>query len=613
MPFIESNLDKIAQEAHAAGLSIIGPGRNSSYRVYRFLSCGHKQDIAVNMVRRNNFKCQQCFLTRISSEALRSGLQLISKKPRKNRYLYKFKLCEHYQAISLKNVREGAFHCRKCFNKRIETEAAVIGLEVIGSSKKNGYRKYRFTACNHQAEISMGQVRKKHARCRICFEANLHSEAAIANLKYVGPALKNAAKRKYRHVDCGHTAEYQTAKVRIGAISCKTCYENEVEALEGHLGLKCLKRLKRGYRLYSFEGCQHQHEIRLDSVRNGTARCWSCVPTPGKTLGAVPIDRMIAAKECGLKFLTSDDDRAYGIFEFAKCGHTQRIPWQSVRSAQVKCISCQEARFHKEASEVGLTLIGDAERAGYRTYRFQGCSHVQEVQIRNVRLGNFACRFCSDQRRIRAAKSAGLKIIGNGKNSSYLLYEFLKCGHQQEMQTTNVLNSKVRCSECRSNKLLKEASDVGLELLGSVKNNAYRLYRFLACGHEQEIQCSDVRSNSFQCFDCGTTSWNQESDVYLYKIQYGEAQWLKLGYAKNHEARVRRYGLPSEAEPTLEKLVSFSTAKEANMVERLVHEKFSTERIKPELMAKYHSKSGQTECYPITLLDEIKDALDAYA
>ena len=86
-----------------------------------------------------------------------------------------------------------------------------------------------------------------------------------------------------------------------------------------------------------------------------------------------------------------------------------------------------------------------------------------------------------------------------------------------------------------------------------------------------------------------------------------------MGYAKNHEARVRRYGLPSEAEPTLEKLVSFSTAKEANMVERLVHEKFSTERIKPELMAKYHSKSGQTECYPITLLDEIKDALDAYA
>ncbi len=46
--------------AEAVGLTLLGPGKNKHYRLYRFNVCGHKQEITTDHVRRDGFLCNQC-------------------------------------------------------------------------------------------------------------------------------------------------------------------------------------------------------------------------------------------------------------------------------------------------------------------------------------------------------------------------------------------------------------------------------------------------------------------------------------------------------------------------------------------------------------------------
>ena len=90
------------------------------------------------------------------------------------------------------------------------------------------------------------------------------------------------------------------------------------------------------------------------------------------------------------------------------------------------------------------------------------------------------------------------------------------------------------------------------------------MYEFIECGHQKEIQVSDVRRKSFSCNSCGETSWTQPSTLYLLEITVGNAKWLKLGYAKNVDARIERYGLPNNANVAKVKVKDFRTGQDAN-------------------------------------------------
>ena len=167
------------------------------------------------------------------------------------------------------------------------------------------------------------------------------------------------------------------------------------------------------------------------------------------------------------------------------------------------------------------------------------------------------------------------------------------------MQISNVIKNTFRCQKCLNDKIKNEATEANLSLKGPGKDKSYRLYEFHDCGHQQEIQCSDVRRKSFLCSICETSSWTQESYVYLLRIRFNKSQWLKLGYAKNIDSRISRYGLPENAMIEVLKKKKIKTGKDANKLERHIHNKYSNEKINSNHMERYHTKSGWHRMLPI--------------
>ena len=154
-----------------------------------------------------------------------------------------------------------------------------------------------------------------------------------------------------------------------------------------------------------------------------------------------------------------------------------------------------------------------------------------------------------------------------------------------------------------------ESDTVGLTLLGPGKTASHRTYRFNECRHEQEIQTGQVRSDSFVCNTCEETARDLPSNVYLVKIKASLFEWLKLGYAKNVDQRIKRYGLPADANVTTIVVRPFDTGREAHSFEESIHVKYANRGLLPVRMKEFHTYSGFDECYPIELLDQLANEL----
>jgi len=203
------------------------------------------------------------------------------------------------------------------------------------------------------------------------------------------------------------------------------------------------------------------------------------------------------------------------------------------------------------------------------------------------------------------AAQADLTLLGKSqRGKDYRLYIFNPCGHEADLQIVHVRQNQVTCKTCLMQKRNKEAQAVGLTLIGSGHNKDYKLYRFDACSHETELQITHVRNNSFVCNVCEETSRTQPSYTYLIKITVGEVSWLKYGYAKSIDFRTKRYGLPASAVVKLLAHECFATGNEAHAREAAIHLQLGKHKLSARKMSNYHTKSGQTECYPMLLLHE---------
>ena len=325
----EKNL-KFSKKAESKGLQITGPGRNSSYRTYKFHECKHEQDINVGMVRRSNFKCQKCFYNKISEDAKVFDLLLISKRPRKQKYLFKFNKCNHFTTLPLKHMRTGDFHCRKCQEKKLRLEASRIGLDLIGKNSKHGYRLYRFKKCNHEKSISSSQIRQGTARCQICFEDKLHSEASNVNLNYLGASTDgNSQKRSYLFKTCRHEQNIATKNVRIGVFKCNQCYDDEIDNILIENDIELISKGKKSKNIYKFRSCQHQETIRLDRIRAGNLACNTCKPLDLR-------DDKSRIFNAGLEYISEGRTQGYGKFRILDCGHEKEIYWSHLEEYKLQ-------------------------------------------------------------------------------------------------------------------------------------------------------------------------------------------------------------------------------------------------------------------------------------
>ena len=215
---------KLVAEAEVKGLTLIGAAKISSYREYEFMECLHKQEIATTCVRRNRFTCKTCVKHRLESDALKVGLIILNKGRDSGHRRYKFLRCGHEQEMSIYRVGTNFFKCRTCFQKKLEKEAERSGLTLIGVGKTAHYRKYKFLSCQHEQEIDVAGVRANEFKCKTCFSKKLENEAKANGLTILGKG-KNYQYRNYKFFSCQHEQQIQIAHVRASGFVCQQCEE----------------------------------------------------------------------------------------------------------------------------------------------------------------------------------------------------------------------------------------------------------------------------------------------------------------------------------------------------------------------------------------------------
>ena len=433
------------------------------------------------------------------------------------------------------------------FIKRAIAEAKAKDLTFVGQGKTYRYWCYRFNACGHKHEFLPSNIRRHTPRCNSCLQERLIEEAQNAGLTLLGKG-KNKNYRSYQFKDCGHEQEFSTNNVR----------------------------------------------------KNKNCKCNSCFQEKLKD----------EAQNAGLILLGDGKDFNHRLYQFNKCCHQQEISINNVRKKNLRCRKCLLSKLIDEANIAGLTLLGNGKGKSYRLYRFNDCLHSQEIQTPNVRRNRFRCESCFKSQLRNEANIADLKILGNGKSTDYRLYQFKDCKHEQHIRISHVRENKnFKCEKCFQNKLIGEANSVDLTLLGPGRDRQYRLYRFNRCGHKQEITTGSVRRDGFICTECGGTSRTLPSHVYLLNIQFVEERWLKLGYAKTIDTRIKGYGLPKSVNIDELRVLEFETGAMAHAFESQIHMKFRTNRLPISRMKKFHTKSGSGECYPIEMLDRLMNEL----
>jgi hypothetical protein len=318
------------------------------------------------------------------------------------------------------------------------------------------------------------------------------------------------------------------------------------------------------------------------------------------------------AAALGLVLVGPGKDRFHRTYRRIECGHEAQYQTGNVRVGKAGCQTCLDQRFIDEATSAGLVLLGQGKNSQYRTYRHIECGHVFEAKACHVREDSVRCNQCDNNRLAEEAAAAGLVLLGPGKDNHYRSYRWQSCGHEAEYQTTHVRIGNARCQACIDQKLIDEANAADLVLLGPGKSRIYRTYRWQSCGHKAEYQPANVRIGHVNCQKCEATAWSKPSNIYLLQFAADDGNtWLKLGVAKNIDARISKYGLLGEVR-LIERLATIptDTGKDAAAVEKALHTKFRKKRIHPGQMKDY-MKNGHTECYPVTMRDEILEALSA--
>jgi len=522
------------------------------------------------------------------AEAEAQGCELLGAG--KDRFYRLYRLpCVHEKEVDIRNMRKGTFRCQTCIDNKLIAEAEAQSCELLGPGKNCQYRTYRLP-CGHEQEVSTGCMRTGQVRCRECLAERFAIEAKNQGCELIGLG-RNKACRTYR-LPCGHEQEIQLGDMRRGQVRCKTCLEKKLETEAEAQGCELLgKGQNSTYRTYHLE-CGHNTEVQTPNMRKGNFRCQRCLDERLK--------REAREQDCVL--LGPGKNRKYRTYRLP-CGHEQEIQPGGMRRGSFNCEACFYDRVKADAEIQGCIFLGRGVRKNYGIYRLP-CGHKREYSMSAMRWGNIRCQTCLDNRLKEEAEAQGCELLGPGTHSRNHRTYRLSCGHEQEVETSNMRVGNFRCHACLLDKLKKEAEKWDCVFLGKAKKPQWRTYR-LNCGHEQEIHTSAMRMSVFRCQTCDEYAFTRPSDAYLLHIKVGSDEWLKLGYTNNLEYRVSQYALPLNAEWSALAILPFDTGLEAMRFEKALHTKYQRKRLRAQDMLIFHTGSGSTECYPLTMVETL--------
>jgi len=325
------------------------------------------------------------------------------------------------------------------------------------------------------------------------------------------------------------------------------------------------------------------------------------------------------AKTKGLTLLDYTLLQHTHLYQFDVCGHQATYNTKSIRDKyKQRCDICVEKERHEDAENVGLTYLGKGKDVRHGYYQFSCCPNKKEIEYHRVKDGGFHCEACWLEELQTVGKSHGLIVKDERKtdgDNTWFNCDFMECeqlGHSQFIMIGNIRAGSFECNTCLKEKHAREAEEAGVTMIGlSTRGASYREYKILKCMHTQEINLKQVRDKAFLCHTCEEVALDQPSMVYLLGMQDGDFKWLKLGYSKDLDNRVRAYGLIDSVKYKVLKTIDFDTGREALKFETSMHRKNTSTKLDKDKMKEYFKWSGHDECYKLEALDKLLEELES--
>ena len=352
--------------------------------------------------------------------------------------------------------------------------------------------------------------------------------------------------------------------------------------------------------------CGHQQDIRISHYRKQDYSCKTCLDQRIKDVAAYQ----------GLELVSTDIVRHCNERLYRRpCGHTEIKSHNYLeKHAILECQECIDLEIHKNLEKQNLKFEKRV-RTGC-VVSCNVCSNEWTVRTSTARYGEPLCENCFNTTLKKEANSSGftfLPEIAPKKTQSpsritlKRWYSCNDCGHVATYQHTSMRLGHVKCSKCYETRLMNDAQIQGMKYLGH-SVGMFHNYE-LPCGCMRQLQPFSVQRGVWACREHDETYYRRENSVYLIKMELQDKSWLKLGFAKDIDIRVKGYGLPEGCTHTLIFRQHFATGYEAMDVEKMIHRNMKHHRISPVAMKELMQNTGHTECYPVDCEDLLLNKL----
>lgn len=307
-----------------------------------------------------------------------------------------------------------------------------------------------------------------------------------------------------------------------------------------------------------------------------------------------------------------DGDAKRRNYRFVACNHTRDIATGDVRVGSFSCSECYSKEFEKAVDDSGLENLGKSHSKGtaqYYNIRYKLCGHERlAIQSHLITKTVGDCQVCFEKELSTSVLETYNVAVLEKLTKTNRLIRFNSCGHTRVVGLSNLRAGHIECKVCQLHKFAREAKEAGLTYLKptSTEENPSRKHLYLAeCGHSLTLKPNAVRMGHWTCRICDSGYLDRPNSIYLFEITCGDFTFLKLGYSQKPEYRKYDYKLLKDSSESLLKSVTVKTGREAIILENALHAKYKKSNYKSSDMRKYLTESGFSECYPISLKDEL--------
>lgn len=300
------------------------------------------------------------------------------------------------------------------------------------------------------------------------------------------------------------------------------------------------------------------------------------------------------------------------------CGHIVTKNHNNLKNkvcSKDMCFECVHERRLNVAKEKGLKFIRH-ERGDLCLYRVNKCSHTIVLSTSNLfnTSGEYKCTKCYSEKENTILETKNIEVVSrkyrfhNGRYKSLFMYT--ACNHTFEAYDYQIKSNYSDCKVCKDNQFKELLSISDLELINKISSTK-GLYRFKNCGHTREIDRAAIVRGNFVCQECNSSHKLKPSNLYILKFTTNCGyEFLKLGYGKNVNNRIREYTLKDIRGVEIILEVQVITGNVARKIENSIHNDLKAYKIDSNNIRKYLTKSGFSECYEISMLNSLIDTVN---